>query len=111
MNSTKTLLAAGLALLMAGCGTVGNAVVSDDELARKAAFALDTTADKVTVSDRTAEVSGAINYVATTRGRKHQCYITSMMGAVNSSAVCSGANSVNTSGKCNDLQRAAGQCR
>ncbi|VFR22455.1 hypothetical protein ANDA3_1999 [plant metagenome] len=55
-------------------------------------------------------MSGAINFVATTKGRKHQCYITSMMGAVNSSAICSGANSV-SSAKCNDLQKAAGQCR
>lgn len=110
MKTTKALCVAGLLISLAGCGTVGNAVVSDEELARKAAFALDTTADRVTISDRSAEVSGAINFVATTKGRKHQCYITSMMGAVNSSAICSGANSV-SSAKCNDLQKAAGQCR
>jgi len=115
----KKMLFAGLIATLAGCGTIGNNVVSDAELARKAAFALDTTADQVTISDRSGEVSGAINFVAATRGRKHQCYITTVMGAVSSSAICSGANSVNSANagssagnsNCNALQSAAGQCR
>jgi len=61
----------------------------------------------------------AINFVAATRGRKHQCYITTVMGAVSSSAICSGANSVNSASagssagnsNCNALLSAAGQCR
>ena len=111
MSVSKLIWVSALVCALAGCGTVGNAVTSDDELARKAAFALDTTPDQITISDRSAEVSGAINFVASLKGRKHQCYITSMMGAVNSSAICSGANSVGSSGTCNDLQKAAGQCK
>jgi len=42
----KKMLFAGLIATLAGCGTIGNNVVSDAELARKAAFALDTTADR-----------------------------------------------------------------
>lgn len=113
----KKMLFAGLIATLTGCGTIGNNVVSDAELASKAAFALDTTADQVTISDRSGEISGAINFVAATRGRKHQCYITTVMGAVSSSAICSGANSVNSAGSsagnsnCNALLSAAGQCR
>lgn len=107
------LLVLGLTATLSACGVVGNAVTSDKELARKAAFALDTTEDNVTISDRSGEVSGAINFVATTRGRKHQCYITTVMGAASSSAICSGANSVGTAGNanCNALQKAGGQCK
>ena len=114
MKMRKVLLALGVAALLSGCGTIGNAVITDDELARKAAFALDTTADQVTISDREPEAVGVtLNFVATTKGRRHQCYITTVMGAANSSAICSGANSANTSSdkNCNDLLKAAGQCR
>lgn len=107
MHITKKLLIMGFAAALTACGTVGNAVVSDEDLARKAAFALNVPADQVKISDRNAEVAGTINFVATTKGRKHQCYITSVLGAVNSSAICSGANSVS---HCNALQKSAGQC-
>ncbi|MGJ7551034.1 hypothetical protein [Pseudomonas alloputida] len=115
----RKMLFAGLVATLAGCGTIGNNIVSDQELATKAAFALDTTADQVTVSNRSGEVSGAINFVAATHGRKHQCYITTVMGAVSSSAICSGANSVSSANagsqsgnnNCNALLSAAGQCR
>lgn len=113
MKVSKALVAAAFAGLIAtltGCGTIGNAVVSDQELARKAAFALDTTADQVTVSERFGEVVGNINFVATTKGRKHQCYITSVYGVANSAAICSGASSVKTSSSCNALTKSAGQC-
>jgi len=112
MDIKKLLLVSGMLSALAGCGTVGNAVLSNDELARKAAFALDTTADQVTISDRSGELGGAINFVATTNGRKHACYITSVMGAMSSSAICSGGNSAGSpSGSCNALQKSAGQCR
>src|SRR5690606_1562263 len=109
MKLTKLLFAAGMVAALTGCGTIGNAVISDDELARKAAFALNTTPDKVTISDRDPEAIGVtLNFVASTAGRRHQCYITTVMGAANSSAICSVAGSAPAS--CNDLQKAAGQC-
>lgn len=41
----KKILFSGLIATLAGCGTIGNSIVSDPELARKAAFTLDTSAD------------------------------------------------------------------
>lgn len=98
-------------LLLSGCGTVGNMIIQDTTLEQKAAFALNTTSDKVKISNRHGSVDGTINFVATTKGKSHQCYITTMAGAVSSQAICSGANSVNPNAQqCNALLKAAGRC-
>lgn len=98
------------ALILSACGTVGNAVISDDALKEKAAFALDTTADKVSISNRKGDVD-SVKFVATTRGRSHQCYITTLAGVLSSDAICSGAGSATGSTNCNALSRAAGRCK
>ncbi|ULJ69079.1 hypothetical protein MIS45_10035 [Wielerella bovis] len=98
------------AAVLSACGTVGNAVISDNALKEKAAFALDTTADKVTISNRHGDID-SVKFVATTRGRSHQCYITTVAGVLSSDAICSGAGSATGSTNCNALSKAAGRCK
>lgn len=106
----KKYLAFTSLLVLAACGTVGNAVISDESLKEKAAFALDTTADKVSISNRRGDLD-SVKFVATTRNRSHQCYITTVGGVISSDAICSGAGSATGSTNCNALTRAAGRCR
>ncbi|QIC72177.1 hypothetical protein [Acinetobacter indicus] len=100
------------ASLFVGCGTVGNMVIQDQTLEQKAAFALNTTSDKVAISNRQGSIDGTINFVATVGKKSHQCYITTVGGAISSQAVCSGSNSVKQSSdnQCNALLKAAGRC-
>lgn len=100
------------ATFFVGCGTVGNMVIQDKTLEQKAAFALNTTSDKVKITDRQGSVDGTINFVATTGGKSHQCYITTVGGAISSQAICSGSNSVKKGDnkQCNALLKAAGRC-
>ena len=99
------------ATFFVGCGTVGNMVIQDKTLEQKAAFALNTTSDKVKISNRQGSIDGTVNFVATTGGKSHQCYITTVAGAVSSQAICSGSNSVNSNQQqCNALLKAAGRC-
>jgi len=111
MKSLK-LLPLLVATLFAGCGTVGNMVIQDKTLEQKAAFALNTTSDKVKISNRQGAIDGTVNFVATTRGKSYQCYITTVGGAISSQAICSGSNSVKQgeSQQCNALLKAAGRC-
>ncbi|MDY4594368.1 MAG: hypothetical protein SO424_04815 [[Pasteurella] aerogenes] len=97
---------------LTGCGVVGNVMISDQSLKEKAAFALNTTADKVVISQRNGGVDD-IRFVATVGKRSHQCYITTIGGVISSDALCSGAESVTEGGKrsqCNALTKAAGRC-
>lgn len=98
-------------LILTGCGTVGNVVISDQSLQEKAAFALNTTADKVQISQRTGGIDD-VRFVATVGKKSHQCYITTVYGIHSSDAVCSGAGSaVKKSNKpCNALEKAANRC-
>lgn len=104
-------IVSGLLLsMLTGCGTIGNKVLTDQQLARKAAFALNTDSEKITISNREPEISGSIYFVATTEGKKHRCAISTAMGILNSSAICPGAHSAGTS-SCNPLLDAAGYCK
>jgi len=113
----KRFAVAGLvAVLLSGCGTLGNMVTQDQTLQRRAAFALNTTPDKVTISNREGDVD-SIHFVATVGKESRQCYVASVAGAITSDAVCSGTNSVNSSSnapvskaQCNPLLHAAGRC-
>lgn len=106
----KLILVAILSTLVSSCGTVGNVIIKDTSLANKAAFALNTTADKVAISNRSPSID-SINFVATTKGKSYQCYITTVGGVINSDAICSGSNSVKKEGsQCNALLKAAGRC-
>lgn len=105
-----------LSCLLAACGTLGNKVISDQTLQEKAAFALDSTADQVTISNRKGDMN-SVRFVATIGNKSHQCYVTTAAGVHVSDAICSGSNSVKSSGKkdedgdsCNALLKAAGRC-
>lgn len=107
----KWALTCAITVALSACGTVGNVVTSDASLREKAAFALNTTADKVSISNRRGDMD-SVKFVATTHGRSYQCYITTVSGAFSSDALCSGAGSVNSgSGNCNALLKAAGRCQ
>ncbi|MDY4280071.1 MAG: hypothetical protein SOX56_03140 [[Pasteurella] mairii] len=106
------ILSSIVSFFLAGCGVVGNAVISDQSLKEKAAFALNTTADKVTISQRNGGVDD-IRFVATVGQRSHQCYITTIGGVLSSDALCSGGGKTIENSKassCNPLMKAAGRC-
>ncbi|ULJ60455.1 hypothetical protein [Wielerella bovis] len=92
--------------------------ITDGELAEAAAFALNTTAGNVKISNRQNK-SGQVRFVATTRGKSHQCYVTTARtGLITgkktiSDAICSGSASAGSSSgnaSCNALLKAAGRC-
>lgn len=100
-----------LLLLLAGCSTVGNAVISDESLKTKAAFALETNANKVKISDRTSDGLDTIRFNAKVKGKKYQCYITTVAGVVSSEAICARGSLPKKTTSCNALLRAAKRCK
>lgn len=103
-----------IALVLGGCGTVGNFVTADQNLQRKAAFALNTTPERVTISNRAGDID-TIRFTATVGKVSHQCYVSTVAGVMSSDAVCSGASSVSPASikqdkACNALLRAANRC-
>lgn len=112
MNIRLAALTVITCLTFAGCGTINNATVSDQKLKERAAVALGTSADAITISNRSNE-GVRINFTATTGKRSSQCYVTStasMIGVVTSDAICSGGNAHKGAGQCNALLKAAGRC-
>lgn len=99
-----------------GQSVTDNTSVSDSLLQRRAAFALNTTADRVRISNREKE-GYTVHFVANVGKRAHQCYVTASAGVV-SDAICSGSNSVRSSSNktsegnatCNALLKAANRC-
>lgn len=95
-------------------GGSSTASVGDDLLRKRAAFALDTTPDRVSISQRSDD-SLRIDFVATVGKRSHQCYVTAVSNSV-SDAICSGPNSVKANAKsssnaqCNALLKQANRC-
>ena len=69
----KKFMALAALLMLGACGTVGNAVISDASLQEKAAFALNTTPNKVKISNRRATMD-SIKFVATKGGKSYQCH-------------------------------------
>jgi len=80
-------------------------------LARRAAFALHTTADKVKISDHGKDEDSPyrINFTATHNGKKFQCYVVASPASV-SDALCAGTDGDTKGMRCNALLKAAGQC-
>ena len=114
MNMKTTILASLLALTLTGCSALNNATVSEEKLKEKAAFVLNTDASAVKISNRSNE-GVEINFTATVGKRSHQCSVTNALtffGSVTSGAVCNGGreSTGKSTGSCNDLLRAAGQC-
>ena len=125
-------LAAALALL-AGCA----ATISQDGLEQRTAQAIGRTVGQFTITDRSEETGGRINYTANTRdGAAYRCYLygaTGLQNAVSfgqvphSDAICTamvsgqrgsgnegpvatGQRGRGAGGACNALLRAAGRC-
>lgn len=112
MNIRLTTVVSIIGLMLAGCSTINNATVSDQKLKERAAFALGTSADAITISNRSNE-GIRINFTATVGKRSSQCYVTStasMIGVVTSDAICSGGGAHKGTGQCNALLKAAGRC-
>lgn len=106
MKNVAILLAA---VTLTACGTIDNAVRSDESIQQKAAFALGTTPDKVVITNRTSEI-GSVKFNATTNDRVFQCYYTT--AGITSDVLCSptdgGAPAPGAA--CNALLKAAGKC-
>lgn len=99
-----------ISLMLSGCGMIDSSIRSDESIKQKTAFALGTTADKITISNRTTEV-GSVRFNATFKKKVYQCYYTTALIS-SSDVLCSptdGKSSSKTT-QCNDLTRAAGKC-
>lgn len=88
---------------------VDNAIRGDENLKEKAAFALGTTSDKITISNRKATVD-SVKFNATTNGKVFQCYYTT--AGISSDALCSptDGSGLPAVSQCNALLKAAGKC-
>lgn len=111
MKYTLSLLAV---FALSACGVVGNTTISDSTLQNKAAFALNVPTESVKISNRHGDID-SVKFVATTGGKSYSCYVTTVMGAISSDALCSGSNAhANKAGRgkssCNALLKAAGRC-
>lgn len=106
----KTILISLLTLSLCGCGIIDNSIRSDDNIKEKAAFALGTTPDKITISNKKADID-SVKFNATYKKKVYQCYYTTEFG-YSSDVLCSptdGSKLTNTA-QCNDLLKAAGKC-
>ena len=111
MKLIKTLAIMISLSALTGCGIVGNKIISNETLAEKAAFALNTTPNKVKISNRKPNIED-IRFIATVGRKSYQCYVASIMGISTSDALCSGSASTykNKPKNCNALLKAAGRC-
>ncbi|MDO4640317.1 MAG: hypothetical protein Q4A84_01235 [Neisseria sp.] len=111
----KTIFSVALlGFILSGCSVIGNKVISDNTLKEKAAFAIGTTAENVEISNRRPSEADAIKFDATFKGKRYQCYITTLMGAMSSDAICNTTDGSQlksgNSAQCNALLKAAGRC-
>lgn len=99
-----------LAFALSGCGMIDNSVRSDESIKEKAAFALGTTADKITITNKRSEMD-SVKFNATFNKRIYQCYYTSTFG-FSSDALCSPTDggAPSKTAQCNDLLKASGKC-
>lgn len=95
--------------LLTACGTIDNAVRSDESIKEKAAFALGTTPENIKITHRRSEID-SVKFNATYQGRVFQCYYTT--AGISSDALCSPTDGKPspTSNSCNALLKAAGKC-
>lgn len=106
-------------LCLNGCSTIGSSARSEDTIKEKAAFALGTTPDKVSVSNITNDMN-SVRFNVTSQDRVFQCYYTTSFGiggAFSSDAICSPTDGKPLptkgsadSGSCNALLEAANKC-
>jgi len=114
-NKMKKVILLSTAMVLSACGTLDNKVNSEVDVKEKAASALETTSDKVTISNRRNEL-GSVKFNATTSGIIFQCYYTTVVG-ISSDAICvptdgqsSEIKSAIKSESCNALLESAGKC-
>ena len=107
----KILALVSISIALSACGTIDNNVRPEISIKEKAAFALGTSADKVTITNRRSEID-SVKFNATVEGRVFQCYYTSVFGVLSSDALCSQTDgaALPSSGTCNALLKAAGKC-
>ncbi|WP_234266413.1 hypothetical protein [Hydrogenophaga sp. NFH-34] len=125
MNHTtpnfRTPMALAVVLALTACA----ATIDDGGLEQRTSMAIGREVGTFTLSDRSEESGGRINYVARTKdGAVYKCYLYSPSGfqramtfgmTPNSDALCtrfgtSGAAAPVPSGTCNALLKAAGRC-
>jgi len=110
LKAVQILIAAFLLTPLAAIAQSAQ-TVSDETLARRAAFALNTTPDKVRIFDRQVDADNAwrVNFMAERDGKKFQCYLAAIPGTV-SDAMCAGTDGTMDGVRCDPLSKAAGRC-
>ena len=125
MTIPRLVPLAGLLLWLGGCA----ATIDQGGVEQRTAQAIGRTADQFTITDRSEETGGRINYsVQTKDGAAYRCYMYSATGfqramsfgqTPHSDAICtamagtpaaSGQRSNNSGSTCNALLQAAGRC-
>lgn len=98
------------ATMLTACGTIDNAVRSDESIKEKAAFSLGTTPEKIAISNRRSEMD-SVKFNATYNGRFFQCYYTT--AGISSDALCSPTDgaAAPVGSPCNALLKATGKCQ
>lgn len=114
MNKTLIAVSAS-ALMLASCGHVSNAVMSDDVLLEKAEFATGIDRNNLSLVSRSGSIQAVEYTVKSNKGAKFRCYFTSVVAVVNSDAICQeisadGKKKSKKAGNCNALLKAAGRC-
>nr|WP_086939689.1 hypothetical protein [Thaumasiovibrio occultus] len=106
----KKYLALCGVLLLSGCSVIDNSTRDDSSIQQKAAFALGTSADKITIENRSADFM-KVSFDAIYDGRRFQCYYTGGL-IVTSDALCSPTDGegMPAGRNCNALLKAANQC-
>jgi len=93
MSKITFILSIALAFLFSGCGYLVNSLYDNEDFARKTASALNTTYDKIEVSNRKAGLF-YVDFIATTgKGKQEKSYKCKVDadGTVVSDASCSSA--------------------
>ncbi len=113
---------AAAALSLAGCGAIGKATSSEASLLDKAESATGVAQSQlVLVPDSVKAKIDSVHYqVKTKKGTLYKCYYTTLVGALDSDAVCqeisadgkakAAKGTKKSGGECNALLKAAGRC-
>lgn len=127
MMKTTTILRLRAPMVLAGVLALSAcaATIDDGGLEQRTSMAIGREVGSFTITDRSEESGGRVNYVARTKdGAVYKCYLYSPTGfqramtlgmTPNSDALCtrfgtSGAPAPAPSGSCNALLKAAGRC-
>ena len=117
------LMVATFALTLSGCGAIGKATSSEASLLDKAESATGVSCSQLSIVPEStkAHIDSVHFQVKTKKGVLYKCYYTTLVGALDSDAVCQeispdGKTVKNTNsnkkstGNCNALLKAAGRC-